>query len=174
MAPQRAEAAAGRVEQNDVEALPLIERRLRCAVELDEMDIIDAESFAKLLHRPEAVKAQVSGDDQRARGEQGGEQRGLAAWRRAQVEISQVRDLRPEWVGSNRRKMSHELRSFVLEVDPAFAHRIGLRRKRAAFDDGRARRQFGITDGDVVVGEPLAGSELACARSEEHTSELQS
>jgi hypothetical protein len=38
-----------------------------------------------------------------------------------------------------------------------------LRRKRAAFDDGRARRQFGIADGDVVFGEPLAGPGLAGA-----------
>src|SRR5499426_1145535 len=163
MAPQRAEAAARRVEKNDVEAFLLIERRGRGGVELREMDIIDAEPFAQLFHRAEAMKAQVPGDDQRARGEQGGEQRRLAAGRRAQVEISHVRDLRPERVGSNRRKMSHELRSLVLEVNPAFAHGLGLRRKRAAFDDGRARRQFGIADGDVVFGEPIAGPGLAGA-----------
>ena len=59
--------------------------------------------------------------------------------------------------------MGHELRSFVLEVNPAFAHRLGLRGERAAFDDGRARRKFGITDGDVVFDEPLAGPGLAGA-----------
>src|SRR5262245_6764387 len=163
MSLQGAEAAAGRVEQNDVEAFMFLERRGSCGVELDKIDIADAESFVQLFHRAEAMKAQVSGDDQRARGEKGSEQRCLSAGRRAQVEISQVRGLRPERVGSNRRKMSHELRSFVLEVNPAFAHRLGLRRKRAAFDDGRARRQFGITDGDVVFEEPLAGPGLAGA-----------
>src|SRR5262245_3406651 len=122
MAPQRAEAAAGRVEQNDVEAFLLIERRGRSGVELDKMNITDSEPFAHRLHRAEAMKAQVPGDDQRARGEQGGKQRRLAAGRRAEVEIFHVRGLRPERVGSNRRKMSHELRSLVLEVNPAFAH----------------------------------------------------
>ena len=127
------------------------------------MNVINAESSAQFQHRAKAIKSQISRDDQGIGGEQGSEQRRFASGRGAQVQQSQNPDLRFETAGLNRRKLRHELRSFILQINPAFAHGLGFRREKAALDDGRARRQFGVPDGDVVFGKPFAGSGLTGA-----------
>src|SRR5262245_58684095 len=67
MSLQGSKAAAGRVEQDEIETVLLIEWQVVRRVELDKANILKAEPTAQFFHRAKAMRSQISGDDPRVR-----------------------------------------------------------------------------------------------------------